>query len=63
MSSKNINNTDNSMKTNVSEKANIVNFLRKLSEKNYAQANKYLVQIMQDKISSRIASQKKVNLF
>jgi hypothetical protein len=63
MSSKNINNTDNSMKTNVSEKANIVNFLRKLSEKNYAQANKYLVQIMQDKISSRIASQKKGKLF
>lgn len=63
MSSRSINNTDNSMKTNVSEKSNIVNFLRKLSEKNYAQANKYLVQIMQDKISSRIAAQKKGKLF
>lgn len=63
MSSKNINNADNSMKTNVSEKLNIVNFLRKLSEKNYAQANKYLVQIMQDKITSRIATQGKGKLF
>lgn len=63
MSSKNINNTVNSMKTNASEKSNIVNFLRKLSEKNYAQANKYLVQIMQDKISSRISAQGKGKLF
>lgn len=56
-------NNDNIMKNNMSEKSNIVNFLRSLSEKNYAQANKYLVQIMQDKISSRIATQGKGKLF
>lgn len=51
------------MKNKVSEKENIVNFLRSLNEKNYAQANKYLVQIMQAKITTKIANQCKKGLF
>jgi len=33
---------------------NILNFLRSLSEKNYAEANKYLQASLEDKMKSRI---------
>ena len=36
------------------DNTNILNFLRGLSEKNYAEANKYLQASIEDKIKSRI---------
>ena len=36
------------------DNTNILNFLRSLSEKNYAEANKYLQASMEDKMKSRI---------
>jgi len=36
------------------ESANIVQFLRSLSEKNYAEANKYLQASLEDKMKGRI---------
>lgn len=36
------------------DNTNILNFLRSLSEKNYAEANKYLQASIEDKMKSRI---------
>lgn len=45
------------------EKAFIVKFLKAINEKNYAAAHKYLKQIMETKLSRRIAANKEVKLF
>lgn len=45
------------------EKALIVNFLKSINEKNYAQAHKYLKNIMETKLANRIAKNKGVKLF
>lgn len=45
------------------ERANIVNFLKHLNEKNYAEANKYLKKVMESKLAKRIALNKNVRLF
>tara|TARA_B100001123_G_scaffold307184_1_gene343225 strand:- start:167 stop:478 length:312 start_codon:yes stop_codon:yes gene_type:complete len=42
------------LKNTRSESANIVQFLRSLSEKNYAEANKYLQASLEDKMKGRI---------
>lgn len=49
--------------TSMTEKKNIVNFLLSLNEKNYAQAHKYLKQIMESKLYKRIAKNKGVKLY
>lgn len=39
------------------DRKEIVKFLHALSEKNYSDANKYLKQVMESKLKSRIAKQ------
>jgi len=48
---------------NMNEKFLVVNFLKNLSEKNYAEAHKYLHKIMESKLAARITKNKSVNLF
>lgn len=45
------------------ERVNIVNFLKFLNEKNYAEAHKYLKKVMEMKLAKRIALNKNVELF
>ena len=45
------------------EKAYIVNFLKHLSEKNYATAHKYLKNVMETKLAKKIIQHKNVRLF
>jgi len=45
------------------ERVNIVNFLKFLNEKNYAEAHKYLKKVMEMKLAKRIALSKNVRLF
>lgn len=64
-------NSENSLKVNneenkyinMSEKFLVVNFLKNLNEKNYAEAHKYLHKIMESKLASRIAKNKGLRLF
>jgi len=64
-------NSENSLKVNneenkyinMSEKFLVVNFLKNLNEKNYAQAHKYLHKIMESKLASRIAKNKGIKVF
>jgi len=45
------------------ERVHIVNFLKFLNEKNYAEAHKYLKKVMEMKLAKRIALNKNVELF
>jgi len=45
------------------EKIFVINFLKAINEKNYAQAHKYLKSIMETKLAKRIANHKNVRLF
>ena len=64
-------NSENSLKVgneenkyiNMSEKFLVVNFLKNLNEKKYAEAHKYLYKIMESKLASRIAKNKGLKLF
>lgn len=38
------------------EKNNIINYIKSVSEKNYAEANKYLQAALEEKMKSRIKS-------
>lgn len=55
--------TGNYNKYNMQERANLVNFLKQLNEKNYAEAHKYLKKVMESKLTNRIAKNKNVRLF
>lgn len=55
--------TGNYNKYNMQERANLVNFLKQLNEKNYAEAHKYLKKVMEAKLLNRIAKNKNVRLF
>jgi hypothetical protein len=50
-------------KYNMQERVNLVNFLKQLNEKNYAEAHKYLKKVMESKLANRIAKNKNVRLF
>ena len=45
------------------ERVNILKFLKNLNEKNYAQANKYLKSIVEQKLMKRISKNKNVRVF
>jgi len=55
--------TGNYNKYNMQERANLVNFLKQLNEKNYAAAHKYLKKIMEFKLAARIAKNKNLKVF
>lgn len=55
--------TGNYNKYNMQERVNLVNFLKQLNEKNYAEAHKYLKKVMESKLINRIAKNKNVRLF
>lgn len=55
--------TGNYNKYNMQERANLVNLLKQLNEKNYAEAHKYLKKVMESKLTNRIAKNKNVRLF
>jgi len=54
---------ENKYNIQMKERAEIVRFLKHLSEKNYAEAHKYLKKVMESKIKSKIAEQKGVKIF
>jgi len=45
------------------QRTNILKFLKHLNEKNYAEANKYLKNLMEQKLMARIQKQKNVRIF
>jgi len=45
------------------ERVEIVKFLKRLNEKNYAEAHKYLKKIMEAKIKHKIAANKSIKVF
>jgi ABC-type uncharacterized transport system ATPase subunit len=47
---------------NAPEKENVLNFIKNISQKNYAEANKYLQEVIDSKLKARIqkASEKKL---
>jgi SLT domain-containing protein len=53
------------MTTNVSEneRKNILNFIKNISQKNYAEANKYLQEVIDSKLKSRIQKASEQKLF
>ena len=46
-----------------SEKENILNFIKNISQKNYAEANKYLQEVIDSKLKAKIQSASEKNLF
>lgn len=51
------------IKAQNSEKSNILNFIKNISLKNYAEANKYLQEVIDSKIKNRISIASKKELF
>jgi hypothetical protein len=53
------------MTTNVSEneRKNILNFIKNISQKNYAEANKYLQEVIDSKLKGRIQKASEQKLF
>jgi len=49
--------------SNSAEKENILNFLKTISQKNYAEANKYLQEVINSKIKDRIEKTSDQKLF
>lgn len=54
---------ENKYNIEMKERVEIVKFLKHLNEKNYAEAHKYLKNIMEAKLSKRIAANKGVKVF
>jgi len=54
---------ENKYNIEMKERVEIVKFLKHLNEKNYAEAHKYLKNIMEAKLSKRIAASKGVKVF
>ena len=46
-----------------SEKENILNFIKNISQKNYAEANKYLQEVIDSKLKAKIQSASEKKLF
>ena len=46
-----------------SEKENILNFIKNISQKNYAEANKYLQEVINSKLKDRIEKTSDQKLF
>lgn len=46
-----------------SERKNILNFIRNISQKNYAEANKYLQEVIDSKLKDRIQKASKKEIF
>lgn len=65
MTSTNINNNmaDNNNKKSLYEAQEIVKFLKSISQKNYSEANKYLQNVVDSKIKSKIENALKENIF
>lgn len=61
----NINNNmaDNNNKKSLYEAQEIVKFLKSISQKNYSEANKYLQNVVDSKIKSKIENALKENIF
>jgi len=65
MTSTNINNNmaDNNNKKSLYEAQEIVKFLKSISQKKYSEANKYLQNVVDSKIKSKIENALKENIF
>ena len=65
MTSTNINTNmaDNNNKKSLYEAQEIVKFLKSISQKNYSEANKYLQNVVDSKIKSKIENALKENIF
>ena len=65
ITSSNINNNmaDNNNKKSVLEAQEIIKFLKSISQKNYSEANKYLQNVVDSKVKSRIENALKEKVF
>jgi hypothetical protein len=54
---------ENKYNIEMKDRIEIINFLKRLNEKNYAEAHKYLKKIMESRVKQRIASHKGIKVF
>jgi hypothetical protein len=63
MAKKDLKNKKKAANKKVNESAEIINFLKSISQKNYSEANKYLQNVIDSKIKSKIGVALKEKLF